>query len=45
MLSEKRYMHSVGVMRKAEQLAKKYGIDVNKAKLAGLAHDIAKEMS
>lgn len=45
MLSEKRYIHSVGVMRKAEQLAKKYGIDVNKAKLAGLAHDIAKEMS
>lgn len=44
-LSEKRYIHSVGVMKKAEELAKKYGIDVNKARLTGLAHDIAKEMS
>lgn len=45
MLSEKRYIHSVGVMKKAEQLAKKYRLDVDKAKLVGLAHDIAKEMS
>lgn len=44
MLSEKRYHHSIGVMKKAEELAKKYGVDVNKAKLVGLAHDIAKEM-
>lgn len=43
-LSEKRYRHSVGVMKKAEELAIKYGIDVEKAKLIGLAHDIAKEM-
>lgn len=45
MLSEKRYQHSIGVMKKAEQLAKKYGVDIQKAKLVGLAHDIAKEMS
>lgn len=44
-LSEKRYNHSVGVMRKAEELAKIYNVDVNKAKLVGLAHDIGKELS
>lgn len=43
-LSDKRYMHSIGVMKKAQELAKKYGEDENKAKLVGLAHDIAKEM-
>lgn len=44
-LSEKRYQHSIGVMEKAIELAKKYHVDVDKAKLVGLAHDIAKEMS
>lgn len=44
MLSEKRYIHSIGVMKKAEELAKRYSIDADKAKLTGLAHDIAKEM-
>lgn len=44
-LSEKRYKHSLGVMKKAEELAKIYGENVNKAKLVGLAHDIAKELS
>ena len=44
-LSEKRYKHSVGVMEKAEELAKIYGADVNNAKLVGLAHDIGKELS
>lgn len=44
-LSEKRYNHSVGVMKKAEELAKIYGVNVNTAKLVGLAHDIAKELS
>lgn len=43
-LSEKRYRHSVGVMKRAEELAIKYGVDVTKAKLVGIAHDIAKEM-
>lgn len=43
-LSEHRYKHSIGVMKKAEELAKYYGLDVNKARLIGLAHDIAKEM-
>lgn len=43
-LSEKRYNHSLGVMKKAEELAKVYKIDVDKAKLVGLAHDIGKEL-
>lgn len=44
-LSEQRYNHSIGVMKKAEELAKIYKIDVDKAKLVGLAHDIGKELS
>ena len=44
-LSEKRYNHSVGVMNKAMELAKIYRINVNKAKLVGLAHDIGKDLS
>ena len=43
-LSEKRYNHSVGVMKKAEELAKRYNVDVDKSKITGLAHDIAKEI-
>lgn len=43
-LSDKRYNHSLGVMKKAEELAKIYGENVNKAKLIGLAHDIGKEL-
>ena len=44
-LSEKRYIHSINVMKKAEELAKKFNIeDINKVKLVALAHDIAKEM-
>lgn len=44
-LSEKRYNHSLGVMKKAEELSKIYKIDIDKAKLVGLAHDIGKELS
>lgn len=43
--SEKRYKHSLGVMKKAEELAKLYGENINKAKLVGLAHDIGKDLS
>ena len=42
-LSERRYIHSIGVMEMCEQLAKIYGVDVQTAKIAGLLHDIAKE--
>ncbi len=44
-LSEKRYIHSIGVMEMAEKLAEIYNVDVQIAKIAGLLHDIAKEMS
>ena len=44
-LSEKRYIHSIGVMEKAGELAKIYNLDIEKAKVVGLMHDIAKEMT
>lgn len=44
-LSEKRYLHSIGVMEMAEKLAYMYGVDAKTAKIAGLLHDIAKEMT
>lgn len=43
-LSEKRYIHSIGAMKKAVELAKIYGEDEEKSALTALAHDIAKEM-
>ena len=42
-MGEKRYIHSVNVATEAKRLAKKYGADVEKARLAGILHDIAKE--
>lgn len=44
-LSKERYLHSLGVEKRAAILAKIYQEDVIKAKLAGIAHDIAKEMT
>lgn len=43
-LSEKRYLHSVGVAKRAAELAHIYGEDEKKARKIGIAHDIAKEM-
>lgn len=43
-LSEKRYNHSLEVMKRCVELAKIYGVDEEKARLVGLAHDIAKEL-
>ena len=45
MLSPFRYNHSKYVMYKAVELANLYGVDVNKAALAVLTHDIVKEFS
>ena len=42
-LSPKRFNHSVNVSLMSEKLAKNYGVDSEKAKLAGLLHDICKE--
>lgn len=44
MLSEKRYIHSLGVMETAEKMAMCFGVDPQKAKVAGLLHDCAKGM-
>lgn len=44
-LSERRYIHSLGVMEMSVQLAKIYHVDEEKAKIAGLLHDNAKEMT
>ena len=41
-LSSKRYSHSLGAADCAKKLAKLYGLDENKAYLAGLVHDCAK---
>ena len=43
-LSEKRYKHSIGVAKRAAELAKIHGEDEKQAKIIGIAHDIAKEM-
>ena len=43
-LDEYRYIHSLGVADSARELAKIYGADEEKAYLAGLLHDVAKNM-
>ena len=42
-LSEKRYHHSLCVAEAAEELARQYGADEEKAWIAGILHDILKE--
>ena len=44
-ISKKRYLHSVGVMETAAQLAERFGGDCLKASLAGLLHDVMREKS
>ena len=44
-LKEARYFHSLGVMDTAVSLATHYGVDINKARIAGLVHDCAKNMN
>ena len=45
MLSEKRFKHSEGVVKRAIEYAKIYNVDIETVKLAAIAHDIAKEFS
>lgn len=42
-LKEKRYIHTMGTVREAIELAARYGEDGKKARLAALLHDCAKE--
>lgn len=41
-LCEERYIHSLGVMDAAVELAQMFNMDVEKAKITGLLHDAAK---
>lgn len=41
----KLYEHSLRTMEQAEKLARHYGIDVEKAKIAALLHDCGKKMT
>jgi predicted HD superfamily hydrolase involved in NAD metabolism len=43
-LSEERYLHSIGAMESAAELALKNGVDVHKVRIAALLHDCAKEL-
>ena len=44
LLTPERYAHSIGVMETAVELAKIHGADVEKARIAGLLHDNAKNL-
>lgn len=44
MMGDKRYNHCVNVAKEAVRLAKKYGADEQKAEIAGILHDITKEV-
>ena len=44
-LSYERYIHSLGTMEKSMELAERFGLDVEKAQVAGLLHDCAKCLS
>ena len=43
-LKPSRYEHSICVMKRAVQLAERFGADVTRARLAGLLHDIMKNV-
>ena len=45
LLPEKRLTHCLGVEREAIELAERFGVDTEKAGLAGLLHDYAKKLS
>lgn len=42
-MSKYRYIHSINVAKRAEEMAKIYGVNEEKAKFAGLIHDATKE--
>ncbi len=44
MLTPGRYRHSLGVMETSVELAKIFGVNQEKARLAGLLHDCAKDL-
>lgn len=44
LMNEERFNHSLGVMELAGELAAIYGVDPERARLAGLIHDAAKQI-
>lgn len=44
-VSEKRFKHSEGVVKRAVEYARIYNVDVDTVKLVAIAHDIAKELT
>lgn len=44
-LSEKRFKHSEGVVKRAIEYAQVYNVDINTVKLVAISHDIAKELT
>ncbi|MBP1890454.1 putative HD superfamily hydrolase involved in NAD metabolism [Clostridium moniliforme] len=44
-LQPKRYIHTLGVVSTAKKLAKLNGVDEDKAELAALCHDVAKNLT
>ena len=44
-LKESRYIHTLGVAKSAVELAKLNNISLEKAEIAGLAHDVAKNLT
>jgi len=44
-LTKERYEHSVRVAETASRLCKKYGLDASRGYLAGIAHDMCKDMN
>ena len=44
-ISPKKFNHTLGVVEMAEELGRKYQIDIEKLKIAALLHDISKESS
>ena len=45
LIDKKRIKHSIGVSNSAAELAEHYGVDISKARLAGMLHDCAKCLS
>lgn len=41
---ERRYNHTLGVVKEAERLAPKFGVDTEKARVTALLHDCAKNL-
>lgn len=43
-VTQRRYIHTLGVEEKAVELAKRYGVDENRVRIASILHDVAKSV-